>query len=179
MASSLIVEDGSGMVAANAYASLVDVLDYWTARNDNTLSALATDALRDGAVIRATQFIDLMWGERFKGYKEFEVQSLEWPRDGVLTREGWAVSGVPPAVVTATAELARLAVGGPLGGAGATSQSPGKAEIESLTAGSVAIKYRGGLKSAVETNHADKFFLVERALRPLLRGSGINQGSSR
>lgn len=179
MASTLVVEDGSGTPGADAYAELATILAYWEARGDATLSALTTDSLRDAAVRRATQFLDLQWGDRFKGDAQYEAQALSWPRLYVYTREGWALTGVPAAVVTATAELSRLAVAGPLGGSGAAAQAPGQADIESMKAGSVDIKYRTGFKSEIEQSHADRFFLVERLLRPLLRGAGINQGSSR
>jgi len=175
----LVVEDGNGLANADAYASREAVLAYWTARADTVFSAAASDGVRDAAIRRASQFIDIQWGDRFKGARKTETQALEWPRIGVETREGWEVAGLPPQIVTATAELAKLALSGPLAGSGASATAPSKSSIASVQAGSVAVTYTTATKTALETDHADKFYLIERILRPIMRGGTVNRGSSR
>jgi hypothetical protein len=171
---SLTVEDGTGLPGADAYASRASVLAYWTARADPAFGA-ATAEVQDAAIRRATQFLDIEWGPRFRGERESATQALEWPRteaghDGV----------VPPRLIHATAELAKLALAGPLGGAGVVEASPSQSEIASVTAGSVAISYRTDRRSgALEEVHADRFFLVRRILAPLVKGDTVNRGFSR
>lgn len=175
----LVVEDGTGKANADSYVERSLVSDYWTARADGAFAAAASDDLRDAAIRRATQFIDAQWGDRFKGTRLVEGQALEWPRYGVTTREGWAVSGVPTQIVQATAELAKLALAGPLAGSGAQAPAPSKSSLESLTAGSVSMSFATALKPALEVDHADKFYLVGRILRPLLNGGAVNRGLAR
>lgn len=175
----LIVEDGSGLANADAYADRVAVLAYWAARADSVFANAASDAIRDAAIRRATQFIDIQWGDRFKGSREFEGQGLQWPRLGVYTAEGWDVDGVPPQIITATAELAKLALGAPLAGAGASVAAPSQSAISSIKAGSVEISYAGQIKAALEADHGDKFYLINAILKPLIGGGTLNRGLSR
>lgn len=174
----LVLENGNGLASADAYASRAAVLAYWADRADTTFSTAAAEA-QDAAIRRATQFLDVQWGDRFKGERLVEDQALEWPRVGVTTREGWAVEGVPPQVVKATAELAKIALDGPLAGAGAAAPAPSQASISSMKAGSVELTYATAAKSRLETDHADKFFLIAGLLRPILKGSGLNRGLAR
>ena len=175
----LVVEDGTGLANADAYASRAAVLAYWLNRADSAFADAASDALRDAAIRRATQFIDVPWGDRFKGEREFEGQGLQWPRLGVYTPEGWDVDGVPPQIVAATAELAKLALAAPLAGSGATAPSPSQSAISSIKAGSVEISYAAQMKAAIEADHVDKFYLINAILKPLTGGGALNRGLAR
>ena len=69
----MIVEDGTGVSGANAYATEAEVTAYLTDRNrqtENIWSTIGAPA-QEAAIIAATDFIDRRWGERFKGNKEF------------------------------------------------------------------------------------------------------------
>lgn len=174
----LVVEDGTGKPDADAYASRQAVLDYWAARDDTAFSA-ATAAKADGAIRRATQFLDAQWSDRFKGARAGEAQAREWPRTGVTTSEGWLVDGVPKCIIEATAELSKMALAGPLAGSGAASSAPSQSAITSLEAGPVKISYATAQKPSIETDHGDKFYLIGRILRPVIKSGGLNRGTVR
>ncbi len=67
----LILETGAGVYTANAYATETFVDSYLTERNrstENSWTSLVT-AVKEAAIIAATQYIDQRWGSRFKGTK--------------------------------------------------------------------------------------------------------------
>lgn len=89
----LVVEDGSGLELANAYWALVDVNTYHSDRN-NTAWADFTDAQKNAAIIRATDYIDKRFGKRFRGYRSDKSQALEWPRFDAEDNDGFYISGI-------------------------------------------------------------------------------------
>jgi hypothetical protein len=114
MALTLIKEDGTGKVDANAYANAADGDAY----HDGHLYASAWTAASTGnkekALVFATRLIDAE--RQFNGVKATETQALQWPRADCPDPDGADESGaaavlacdaVPPAVVKATCELAR------------------------------------------------------------------------
>ncbi len=79
-----LIEDGSGVVNANAYVTEAFALTYLTDRNretENTWST-RTAAVRRAAIIAATDYIEKRWREHFKGSKKFLALLLA---KGVLT----------------------------------------------------------------------------------------------
>ena len=104
---SLICEDGSGKSDSESYISVADASSYHTARGNTAWAALATDALREAALRRATDYMRQAYRSRWQGYKVNEDQALDWPRYGVEV-EGYAVDSdiVPTEVKNACAELA-------------------------------------------------------------------------
>jgi len=102
---SFTVEDGSGIVGANSYLSTAAADIYWADRNNSDWAA-ATLAVKEGALIAASQYLDVTY--RWKGRKGSSGQGLDWPRGGVLDDEGLSAGGsaLPTAVIAATAELA-------------------------------------------------------------------------
>jgi len=109
MALTLIKEDGTGKVDANAYANATDGDAY----HDGHLYAAAwtgaTAGDKEKALVMATRLIDSQY--QFGGVKANETQGLQWPRedcrdpdaeDGVV-----ADDVVPKGVVDATCEMAR------------------------------------------------------------------------
>lgn len=83
---SLIVETGEGTSGANAYCGLAFARDYLSARNKLTDWDAATLAVRQASLIEATQYIDLTFGPRFKGFREFTA--LDKYARGFLSLEG-------------------------------------------------------------------------------------------
>jgi hypothetical protein len=72
----LIVEDGTGLVDAESYVSIVDCGTYCTAHG---LSAwTGADAVKEAALRNATQYIDTNYS--FKYEKTYVDQALEFPR---------------------------------------------------------------------------------------------------
>lgn len=77
-----VVETGAGVVNANAYAGESYIRTYLRERGLATTWDAASVANRDAAIIAATQYIDIRWGPRFLGRKEFI--DLDKPAEGWL-----------------------------------------------------------------------------------------------
>lgn len=97
----------AGDIAANSYASLVQAAAYHTARGNSTWTS--TDALKEAALIRATQWIDGRYGNRWPGIRwQLRLQALDWPRYDAYDRDGTYIDSdeIPVEVVNATCEAA-------------------------------------------------------------------------
>ena len=120
MALTLIKEDGTGKVDANAYADVADGDAYHDGHLYATAWTGATAASKTAALVMATRLIDAEY--QFSGVKTTDSQTLLWPRYrcpdpdrdatmGVgllLTSENWLPENlVPKAVVQSACELAR------------------------------------------------------------------------
>lgn len=97
------VEDGSGVEDANAYITVAYANEYFT---DRGISAwTGADSVKEIAIIKATDYIEKVYGDKFLGYKNDEDQSLAWPRNGDDEEVG-----LPKALKQATAEYALRAL---------------------------------------------------------------------
>lgn len=105
---SLIVEDGTGMATAESYISVADASTYFTARAVTTWGALATDALREAALRKATEYMISTYRDRWQGLRVYPtVQALCWPRYGVAIEGVYLDDDViPETIKRACAELA-------------------------------------------------------------------------
>lgn len=163
----LVVEDGTGVSNANAYAAIATVDAYATAR---ALTAwTGADAVKEAAIKEATVYLDTSYA--WKGAIESETQALAWPREGVVDREGREVTGLPQRVIDACCELAVMKITAAL----VTSRS--EAEVQSMTAGSVSITYARGNR----VSEGERFAWVDRLLTGLHSGraGGVNIGISK
>jgi hypothetical protein len=113
MAFVFTVEDGSGVPEANAYAEVAYVDDYHAGRG-NTAWADATLANKQIAIVRATDYLEQVYGDRFRGRKGTQEQGLHWPARYAYDNEGRLIEEVPEVVRRAVAELALRALSGPL-----------------------------------------------------------------
>lgn len=94
----LISETGSGLTNSNSYVALVEADAYFADRNRTAWAAAAT-AAREGALIRATDYIDSNY--RF-GDPKTATQALMWPQVDPV--------GIPAALKKAVMELAIIAL---------------------------------------------------------------------
>ncbi len=116
----LIKEDGTGKVDANAYASAADGDAYHEGHLYPTAWTAATLASREAALVFATRLIDSQY--QFGGSRANEPQALQWPRVNCLDPDKASVpaltgllladpfvsaNAVPKAVIQATCEMAR------------------------------------------------------------------------
>lgn len=109
----LVVEDGTGLANANSYLSVADFKTYHTDRANSW--GTATDPAISGALIRATDYIDRLYGSTFVGEREFpDDQALFWPRINGSYPDGRDIPTIPPELESATAEYAMRALDGPL-----------------------------------------------------------------
>ena len=100
-----VVEDGTGLSNANAYLAVADADTYWEERGDTVWAALTT-AAKQAALIKATDYIEARFGQRFLGTKLLTTQSLGFPRDDLYDREGTQIEGIPTPFKNAVAEYA-------------------------------------------------------------------------
>lgn len=107
----LIVPPAAG---ATSLCSVAAADAYHLARGNAAWAALDNPA-KEGALIRATDYLGQVYGQRWKGVRVSSVQSLDWPRYDV-TANGYPVASdiVPVAVANACAELALRASSGAL-----------------------------------------------------------------
>jgi hypothetical protein len=107
----LVVEDGSGVFNANAYADIAFVEGYLVGDRLQAFTTF-TESEKEAAVITATRYIDGVYP--WKGTRKSLEQGLAWPRVGVEF-EGFPIEGVPAAVMRATAESVGLVMDNPEG----------------------------------------------------------------
>jgi hypothetical protein len=72
------VEDGSIVEDANSYVTIAFADSYHLDRGN--ASWTGTDAVKQAALIRATDYIEQKYAGRWKGSRYDEDQALEWPR---------------------------------------------------------------------------------------------------
>ncbi len=70
----LILEDGTGVADANAYTTATEVTAYLTDRDRQTENGWdgKSTAERDAAIVKATDFIEQRWSDRFMGRRKFQ-----------------------------------------------------------------------------------------------------------
>lgn len=172
----IVVEDGSCPVGANAYASIANADAY----HAGSINGLAWDGVPDAdqrarALVQATRTLDSLCD--WPGQRATLTQALDWPRSGVVYRGlnlGTAV--VPVALVQATCEFARLLL------------TVGDPTLDGDDAGNIASETIGPLKTdyRAPAGYGDKAAQLDQALprsvmailRPLLAGVGSTGGSA-
>jgi hypothetical protein len=108
-----ILEDGTGVIGANAYLSATAMRAYWT---DVGTTFTQTDAQLEVAIIKATRYVETRNQGRWKGEREFPdtPQGLSWPRLYVLKLDAAHCedyyTGVPAPLQSAVAEYAQRAL---------------------------------------------------------------------
>ena len=112
MALTIVKEDGTGKVDANAYANAADGDAYHEGHLYASAWTAATTGNKEKALVMATRLIDSQC--QFNGVKVKETQAMQWPREGCHDpdADGWnggtvADNVVPKGVVEATCEMAR------------------------------------------------------------------------
>lgn len=106
-----IVEDGTGLTDSTSYVSLEESNDYNTDFGNTSWSAL-TDAEKQTALIKGTQFIDNQY--IFPGIKSTYDQALNWPRYEAYDCEGYELTEIPVKLKHAVIEAALRSLDGEL-----------------------------------------------------------------
>jgi len=112
----IIIEDGTGLSTAESYISVADATTYLDNRGKSGFSSLATDALREQALRKATDYMEQKWRLKWTGLKNSTTQALSFPRTNCKyqdTAQGQFFvdnNVVPPEVGEACAELAELSI---------------------------------------------------------------------
>ena len=105
---SLIVEDGSAKDSAQSYLDVTAVSAYLSARGMTSFTGLASDTLREAAILRGMRWLENRYRSRWKGRRTTNTQSLTWPRYGVKDADGWTIEHdvIPQLVKDALCEAA-------------------------------------------------------------------------
>lgn len=98
-----VVEDGSGLANANSYSSVADADAYFSDRGITAWTG--SNTVKEQALVRATDFIESVFGQRFRGAVTTDTQSLSFPRYINDT-----IGSVPACLKKATAEYALRAL---------------------------------------------------------------------
>lgn len=110
----LVVEDGTGLVGADAYTSVADADAYFLASANATWAA-ATVPAKEVAIVKATRYMEKRFGTKWKGLIASSEQALGWPRRYVYDERGTElVDQVPVQIARACAEYAVQALINPL-----------------------------------------------------------------
>lgn len=110
----LTVEDGTGLVGADAYISVVNADTYFLA-SANATWAVATIPAKEVAIVKATRYMEKRFGTKWKGLIASSEQALGWPRRYVYDERGTElVDQVPVQIARACAEYAVQALINPL-----------------------------------------------------------------
>lgn len=157
-----------GAADANSYASLVEAAAYHTMRGNSTWTG--TDADKEAALVRATQWLDGRYGDLWPGIRwKLREQSLDWPRVEAYDRDGTVVDydSIPPEVLSATCEAALRELVTP--GSLSPDVTPGTAKVLTEVKG---IKWTPLRAAASAEDMAPTITAVNRALAPLIGGAG-------
>lgn len=104
-----VVEDGSIVEKSNAFVTVAEADTYHTDRANSGWTG--TDAVKQAAIIRATDYIEQTYYGRWLGEAVSTTQSLSWPRKCV---EGIDDDVVPDRLKSAICTLALEALSGDL-----------------------------------------------------------------
>jgi hypothetical protein len=144
----MIPENGTGLANADAYVSVEFADEYFSARGNQTWAGL-DNAAKEAAIIKATDYLEAMYFDKWQGERLKSDQALSFPRSPF---------GMPAKFKSAVCELAIRANAGEL-----------MSDIERLTTkekvGSIEVEY------TQNADPATKYAYVASLLKPFLKPS--------
>ena len=166
MPATFVVEDGSGKVDANSYASVAAADQYHLDFGQTTWDAL-TDAVKEMALRKATRWMDIEYTGRWIGERSNETQAQAWPRTNAEDYDGYtyAYNQVPTKLVQATSELAFYALTEDL--AQNLSSGTGELMATSTKVGPIETEKR----YAAPARQQKAYTVAETLIRPLVNDS--------
>lgn len=114
MATTFVVEDGTGKADANSYISEADADQYVENHSGDADWLAGAQADKEKALRLATQYIDNEYRGCFKGVRANEDQALAWPRSGATDEDDRPIESdvLPQVLLDATTEMALVSFGG-------------------------------------------------------------------
>lgn len=110
----MIVETGTGVAGANSYTTVAFAQAYFDDRGGNAAwDALAGDTDKEYILIKATDYIEKRFSEKWIGDKNDNTNELSWPRHNVYDRHHrllYTNTEIPPELQKAVAEYAVRAI---------------------------------------------------------------------
>jgi hypothetical protein len=130
----------AGLASANAYCTVAFADQFFLDRSPTDATwAAATADQKSAAILWATKLLDALW--EWEGYPTDAIQSLLWPRGGILKRNGWEyvpTDEIPVELQRACAEYARqLLASDRMADSDVETQG-----LKSLTAGPVSLVFK-------------------------------------
>ncbi len=151
MATTFVVEDGTGIAGANSYCTVAFADQYIEDHLPDdfaTWDALA-EALQQKWLRAGTRYLDRVYATRYAGSRTNEDQVLAFPQEGIEDFDGYLVESdsIPTALAQATVEAATRSMNGTTLIPDET--TPGDTESELLKVGPITIseKFAGGGQS--------------------------------
>ena len=144
-----------GAANADSYASVAEADAYHAARPFSDTWTAATTAVKESALLQACILLDscFVW----TGVAVDGVQALCWPRTGMLTRNGYAITGIPMALKYAQAEWARQL----LAADRLADDDVARQGIESLKAGPVSLSFKHPAQDGVSLDDRNAAVLAQ------------------
>lgn len=159
----LIVEIGTNVTGAESYQTVAGADTYHANRGNATWAALTT-TVKEQLLRKATEYMTQMYRNRWKGYRSYSDQSLDWPRQFVLVddslyNEEIAFNEMPAEIKNACAELALKA--------NSESLNPDiERQTASVSIASLSVTYVPG------SPQNKKFTSIDMMLKPYLKNGG-------
>lgn len=148
----MIVEDGTGVEGANSYVT-VEYADTYHTDRANTAWTAATEDAKEAALIKATDYVEQVYADRWDGEAVYEDQPLSWPRD--------VATGIPTRLKQAVCQLALEAL--------TTDLNPKIGQgIKRKKVDSIEIEYQD------DTYGGTTRPAIDGLLAPILSGSSLN-----
>lgn len=150
-----------GSPTADSYGSLAGAAAYHAARGNAAWTGDDEDL--EAALRRATLAIDWLYQERFPGTRtNGRSQALQWPRTGVVDREGYSVpsDAIPVEIERATYEAALVEL---LSAGSFSTPESTSGSVISETIGDISITY-----ASPQTGSAPSYPAIDGILSSLL-----------
>jgi hypothetical protein len=111
-----IVEDGTGVADANSYADTASADSYFADRGNVAWAGVGDAAVKQRALVQATDYIETIFKRRFAGDKASTTQGLSWPRlnTGDHLEVAFADDEIPLSLTRACFEYAVRSLAAPL-----------------------------------------------------------------
>ncbi len=165
---SFVVEDGTSKSDATSYSTVAQADAYLAVFTTRTGWDSASDSEKEIALQRSTQYLDNLYGARYKGIRTDEDQALMWPRTGATDLSGYSYDSdqMPACLLHATAEAADRFIAGdnPM----ADQEDASKIKRQKVKAGPIEeeTEFVGGMTLGKQ------YPVIDSILKPLLSSTG-------
>ncbi len=109
----MIVETGAGVANANSYTTVAFIQAYFDDRGGNTAWDALDNDNKEYILIKATDYIEKRFSEKWLGDKNDNTNELSWPRHNVYDRHFrllYTNTEIPPELQKAVGEYAVRAI---------------------------------------------------------------------
>lgn len=182
MAANFIVEDGTVVANANAYVTVAFVDQYVLDAGGQTAWDAALDSAKQIAIVKATRYIDMLFGKKFRSRRRDRLQKLEWPRQDIYFSDGnlWINDDeIPQELQEACAEYATEAISAELIESsiakGKNRQVDGETKVVGPITTSTQYTNRSRISGSVPDSAFKTFPKAEMIIAPLLASASSGE----